>query len=75
MATVSTLHAVSQSAKALRSAVKLGNSHTGWSSRSGGTATKWEALPMSMPAALGWVIVRAAARATLTGLGMTFALR
>jgi hypothetical protein len=29
------------------------------SSRSGGTATKWQALPMSMPAALGGVIVRA----------------
>ena len=39
--------------------MKLGNSRTGASSRSGGTATKWEALPMSIPAALGWVIVRA----------------
>ena len=37
--------------------MKLGNSRTGSSSRSGGTATKWAALPMSMPAALGWVIV------------------
>ena len=46
-------YAVSQSASALRSAVKLGNSRTGSSSRSGGTATKWDALPISMPAALG----------------------
>ena len=55
----------------MRSTVKLGNSRTGSSSRSGGTATKWAALPMSMPAALGWVIVKAAAR-DLPGLGMTF---
>ena len=41
------------------STVKLKNSRTGSSSRSGGTATKCEALPMSMPAALGWVMVRA----------------
>ena len=59
IATVSTPQASSQSAKALRSTVKLGNSRTGSSSRSGGTATKWDALPMSMPAALGWVIVSA----------------
>ena len=31
--------------------VKLGNSRTGLSSRSGGTATKWAALPISTPAA------------------------
>jgi hypothetical protein len=62
IATVSTLQAWSQSARALRSTVKLGNSRTGSSSRSGGTATKCEALPMSMPAALAWVIVSAAAR-------------
>jgi hypothetical protein len=53
IATVSTPHASSQSAKQLRSVVKLENSRTGSSSRSGGAATKWEALPMSMPAALG----------------------
>ena len=45
---------------ALRATVKLGNSRIGLSSRSGGTATKWAALPISIPAALGWVIVRAA---------------
>src|SRR5450759_4159346 len=73
MATVSTPQALSQSARALRSIVKLGNSRTGVSSRSGGTATKWEALPMSMPAALGWVIVRAAR--DLPGLRLTLALR
>jgi hypothetical protein len=52
MATVSTLQASSQSAKRCRSAVKLANSRTGSSSRSGGTATKCAALPMSMSAAL-----------------------
>ena len=34
---------------------KVANSRTGSSSRSGGTATKCAALPMSIPAALGWV--------------------
>jgi hypothetical protein len=29
------------------------------SSRSGGTATKWDALPMSIPAAFGWVMLSA----------------
>jgi len=81
MATVSTEQAVSQSASAFRSTVKLGNSRTGSSSQdvatsryvSGGTATKWLAEPMSIPAALGWVMARAAR--DLPGLGMTFALR
>lgn len=41
IATVSTLHTASQSASADKSSVKLGNSRTGWSSRSAGTATKW----------------------------------
>src|SRR5216684_9331733 len=54
MATVSTAHAESHSAKASRSSVKALNSRTGWSSRSGGTATKWLAEPTSIPAALGW---------------------
>jgi len=73
MATVSIPQALSQSAMALRSAVKLANSRTGSSSRSGGTATKWDALPMSMPAALGWVIVSAAR--DLLGLRLTPGLR
>ena len=73
IATVSTPQASSQSARALRSTVKLGNSRTGSSSRSGGTATKWDALPMSMPAALGWVIVSAAR--DLPGLRLTLRLR
>src|ERR1700693_1198000 len=72
MAMVSTPQALSQWAMALRSTVKLGNSRTGSSSRSGGTATKWEALPISIPAALGWVIVRAR---DLPGLRLTLALR
>ena len=59
IATVSTPLALSQSANCSRSAVKLGNSRTGSSSRSGGTATKCEALPMSIPAALGWTKVSA----------------
>jgi hypothetical protein len=49
-----------QSAIALRSTVKLENSRTGPSSRSGGTATTCAAMPMSIPAALGSVIVSAA---------------
>src|SRR6058998_2828360 len=53
MATVSTPQASTQSAMAFKSTVKLANSRTGSSSRSGGTATKCDALPMSMPAALG----------------------
>jgi hypothetical protein len=50
--------------------VKLRNSRTGSSSRSGGTATKWLALPMSMPAALGWVRASGAALLLLTVLGL-----
>src|ERR1700680_2539265 len=73
MATVSTPQALSQSASALRSIVKLGNSRTGASSRSGGTATKWDPLPISIPAALGWVIVSAAR--DLPGLRLILALR
>ncbi|CAE6873442.1 hypothetical protein R69658_08266 [Paraburkholderia aspalathi] len=73
IATVSIPQALSQSAMALRSVVKLANSRTGSSSRSGGTATKWDALPMSMPAALGWVIVSAAR--DLPGLRLTPGLR
>ena len=61
------------SARALRSTVKLVNSRTGWSSRSGGTATKWDALPMSMPAAFGWVMLSAAP--DLPGLRLTLQLR
>ena len=38
----------------------LERARTGSSSRSGGTATKCDALPMSMPATLGWVMVSAA---------------
>ena len=53
--------------------MKLGNSRTDVSSRSGGTATKCEALPISIPAALGWVIVRAAR--VLPGLKLIFILR
>ena len=59
MATISTPQTLSQSAIALRSTVKLENSLTSSSSRSGDTATKWAAL-QSMPAALGWVIARVA---------------
>src|ERR1700674_217977 len=73
IATVSTPQALSQSARALRSTVKLGNSRTGSSSRSGGTATKWEPLPMSMPAALGCVIV--SATRDLPGLRLMLGLR
>ena len=73
MATVSTAQASSQSARRSRSAVKLGNWRTGSSSRSGGTATKCEALPISIPAALGWVRVRACR--VFTGLGITLRLR
>src|ERR1700674_3104301 len=73
IATVSTPQVLSQSARALRSTVKLENSRTGSSSRSGGTATKWDALPISIPAALGWVIVRAAR--DLLGLRLILALR
>src|SRR5450631_3811758 len=73
MATVSTPQALSQSARALRSTVKLGNSRTGCSSRSGGTATKWDALPMSTAAALGWVNVSAAR--DLPGLRLTLRFR
>ena len=53
MATVSTLHGIRSIGQAQRIGVKLLNSRTGSSSRSGGTATKWDALPISMPAALG----------------------
>ena len=73
MATVSTPQACSQSAIALRSTVKLANSRTGSSSRSGGTATKCDALPMSMPAALGCVMVSAAR--DLPGFRLTLRLR
>ena len=69
MATTSTLQAASQSASACNPPVKLENSRTGSSSRSGGTATKWLALPMSIPAALGWVITRLGRGFTQLGLG------
>ena len=46
-------HLLGRAKRPAQQAVKLGNSRTGWSSRSGGTATKWDALPMPMPAALG----------------------
>ena len=52
MATVSTPHSVSQSARRYRSAVKASNSCTGCSARSAGTATKWLVVPTSMPAEL-----------------------
>jgi len=65
IATVSMPHSASQSARRSSSPVKLRNSRTGSSSRSGGTATKWLALPMSMPAALGWVRASGAARVEL----------
>ncbi len=51
MATVSTPHSVSQSARRYRSAVKASNSCTGCSARSAGTATKWLVAPTSTPAA------------------------
>src|SRR5258706_1079775 len=73
IATVSTPHALSQSAMRSRSAVKLGNSRTGSSSRSGGTATKCAAVPVSRPAALGWVMLRAAR--DLTGFSLRRRLR
>ena len=52
IATVSTSHAVSQSARSMSACVKLLNSRTGCSARSGGTATQWLPDPMSIPAAL-----------------------
>src|ERR1700686_5866027 len=73
IATLSTHQSLIQSASPFRSAVKLENSRTGSSSRSGGTATKWDALPMSMPAALGCVIVSAAR--DLPGLRLMLGLR
>src|SRR3989338_4768851 len=56
---------VGQGVEVDREAPKLSG---GSSSRSGGTATKWEALPMSMPAAWGWVIVRAGDLPGLRGM-------
>ena len=58
MATVSTPQAVNQSAKACRSGVKVPNLRTGSAVRSGGTAAQISSLPMSRPAALGWITFR-----------------
>jgi hypothetical protein len=71
IATVSTPQRLNQSAMASRSSVKLGNSRTGCSSRSAGTAAKCEAQPTSMPAAFGWVIVKGC----LDVAGLTVRLR
>src|SRR2546428_5141240 len=55
MATVSTRHCCSQSAKAWRSWVKVGNDRTESVSRSAGTATKISVAPISIPPALGLI--------------------
>src|SRR5215467_3817831 len=54
-ATVVTRHATSQSASRWRSVVKVRNDCTGWSSRSGGTATTCVLPPQSIPAASGLI--------------------
>src|SRR6516165_4159530 len=59
MATVSTPQAVSQSASASRSAVKVPKRRTGSGSQSGGTATQWTPSWTSIPAARGFVTVSA----------------
>src|SRR5579863_107170 len=53
MATVFTPHCLSQSAKAYRSCVKLGNERTFSAARSHGTAKKISVAPISIPAASG----------------------
>ena len=55
IATVSTRHRCSQSAKACRSSVNVGNDRTDSVSRSGGTATKISVAPISTPAAFGLI--------------------
>ena len=50
-ATVVTPHCSSQSVKRSRSSVKVANTRTGLSSRSGGTATNISSAPTSIPAA------------------------
>src|ERR1700739_3492971 len=44
-----------QAANSWRSGVKAWKVRTGWGSRSAGTATKCSLLPISIPAALGWI--------------------
>src|SRR5438132_3978327 len=55
MATVSTRHCCSQSAKACRSSVNVGNDRTDSVSRSAGTPTKTSVAPISIPPALGLI--------------------
>src|SRR5215467_14076376 len=55
MATVSTRQCCSQSARACKSWVKLGNERTVSISRSAGTATKISVAPMSIPPAFGLI--------------------
>ena len=58
IATVSTPQAVNQSARACRSGVKVPNLRTGSAVRSGATAAQISSLPISRPAALGWITFR-----------------
>ena len=51
IATVSTPHSASQSARRYKSAVNAPNSRTGCSQLFSGTATKWLPAPTSTPAA------------------------